>query len=117
MTVWVLIAAIIAGALGAVLRYSVSRVVKAPRAVLVVNVAGSLIAGALLAVPGDLRYIVAAGFAGGLTTFSTWTVETVQLMLDGKSRAALGNVVVNVAAGLVAALLGFAITGAIVGAL
>lgn len=117
----VIAAAVIAGALGAVARYGITRAVAArlpaeqlPRAVLIVNIAGSVIAGAMIGLPGDLQYVLVAGFAGGLTTFSTWTVETVQQMLDGRGNAAFGNVVLNLAAGLIAAVVAYAITAAIV---
>jgi CrcB protein len=124
MSVWVVAVAIVAGGLGAVTRYGVTRVVarrvpaaQLTRAVLIVNVTGSLIAGALIGLPGELQYVLVAGFAGGLTTFSTWTVETVQESLAGRSQAAAGNVVINLAAGLIAAVLAYAITGAIVAGL
>ena len=124
MSAWVVVAAVVAGALGALARYGVTRVVAArlpadrlSRAVLIVNVAGSVIAGALLAVPGDLQYIVVGGFCGGLTTFSTWSVETVQLFVDGKSSNAIGNVVVNLAAGTLGAVVAFVTTGLVVVAL
>ena len=55
------------------------------------------------ALDGDLRLILVTGFCGGLTTFSTWTVETVELMDGGRWRAAILNVVVTVALGLAAA--------------
>ncbi|HEV7741413.1 MAG TPA: CrcB family protein [Pseudolysinimonas sp.] len=117
MTAWVVAAAVVAGALGAVARYGVTRAVarrlpsaQLPRAVLFVNVAGSVIAGVLLALPGDLQYILVAGFAGGLTTFSTWSVETIQQAMGGRSQAAVGNVVINLAAGLIGAVLAYAIT-------
>lgn len=118
MSTWVVIAAVVAGAIGALARYGVTRVVaarlpaaKLSRAVLIVNVAGSVIAGVMLAIPGDLQYVVVGGLCGGLTTFSTWSVETIQLMLDGKSQAAVGNVVVNLAAGIIGAVLAFVVTG------
>ena len=124
MSGWVVAVAVIAGGLGAVTRYAVTRVVarrasatQLTRAVLIVNVTGSLIAGALIGLPGDAQYVLVAGFAGGLTTFSTWSVETVQESLAGRSQAAVGNVVINLAAGLIAAVLAYAITGAIVVAL
>jgi CrcB protein len=112
------IAAVVAGAVGALARYGVTRFVAArlpadrlSRAVLIVNVTGSVIAGVMLAIPGDLQYVVVGGFCGGLTTFSTWSVETIQLMLEGKSQAAVGNVVVNLAAGIIGAVLAFVVTG------
>jgi CrcB protein len=124
MSVWVVTAAIVAGALGAVLRYGITVIVgkrvppeRLTRAVLIANVTGSVIAGTLLAVPGDLQYIVVGGFCGGLTTFSTWSVETVQLAMKGRSDAAVGNVVVNLAAGVIGAVLGFAATGLVLGML
>lgn len=121
MSTWVVFAAVVAGAIGALARYGVTRLVAArlpadrlSRAVLIVNVVGSLIAGVMLAIPGDLQYIVVGGFCGGLTTFSTWSVETIQLMLDGRSQAAVGNVVVNLAAGIISAVLAFVVTGFLV---
>lgn len=121
MTVWIVAAALVAGGAGAVVRYGVTRALarraqaaQLTRAVLIVNVAGSLLAGALIGLPGDAQYVLAAGFAGGLTTFSTWTVETMQETMAGRSNAAVGNVVINLAAGLIAAVLAYAVTGAIV---
>ena len=110
-----LIAAVLgAGAIGAVLRYSLSRAFPVrpghlPGGILIVNVVGSGVAGALIglaeraALDGDLRLILVTGFCGGLTTFSTWTVETVELMDGGRWRAAILNVVVTFALGLAAA--------------
>jgi len=121
MTPLIIAAAIVAGALAATARYGVTRLVarrlppeKLTRAVLIVNVLGCVIAGVAIAFPGELQYVLLSGFAGGLTTFSTWTVETTQLMIDGKSNAAVGNVVLNLAVGLIAAVLAYAITSAIV---
>jgi len=38
--------------------------------------------------------------AGGLTTFSTWSVETVQLVLDGRWRTAVTSVALNLVVGV-----------------
>jgi CrcB protein len=101
-------AVLVAGALGAVIRYLVSRWLATPVAVLVVNVVGSAIGGALLATTsGDLRLVLLTGFCGGLTTFSTFTVETVQLVLDGKSRTAFLSVAANLVLGIGAAAIGY----------
>jgi CrcB protein len=114
MTPLVVVAAVVAGGLGAVVRYAITRAVPRPtRAVLVANIAGSALAGIAIAFPSDVQYIVLSGFAGGLTTFSTWSVETVQLMNDGKSNTAVGNVVLNLAVGLVAAVIAYGVTLAI----
>jgi CrcB protein len=104
----IVVAVLGAGALGAVIRYLVSRWLATPAAVLVVNVAGSAIGGVLLATTsGDLRLVLLTGFCGGLTTFSTFTVETVQLVLDGKSRVAVLSVAANLVFGFGAAVVGY----------
>ena len=86
MTPPTVVLVLVAGALGAVLRYLVGRAgAKAvwPWPVLLVNVAGSLVAG--FAVHTDLALIAVTGFAGGLTTFSTLSVETAGLALNRSS--------------------------------
>ncbi|MDQ2661874.1 MAG: fluoride efflux transporter CrcB [Actinomycetota bacterium] len=114
LTPLVLIAVLGAGAVGAVLRYTLSRALPVrpghlPGGILIVNIAGSAIAGALIglaeraAVDGDVRLILITGFCGGLTTFSTWTVETIELLNGGRWRAAVLNVVLTITLGLGAA--------------
>ncbi|MEP6482294.1 MAG: CrcB family protein, partial [Rhodoglobus sp.] len=95
------IAAVLAGAVAAGARWTVSRWVRAPWGVLAVNVVGSGIGGVVLglaqrgAVSGDIRLVLIGGLCGGLTTFSTWSVETVQLVQDGKWRTAALSVGAN----------------------
>lgn len=108
----VLLAVAVGGALGAGLRHLVSTSLagrgRIPWGVLVVNVVGSFIAGLALGLPLDptAKLIVLTGFCGGLTTFSTVAVDTVQLVLAGKHRAAASSLSLNVALGIPAALLG-----------
>ncbi len=110
----VVVAVLVAGAVGAVLRYALSRAFPVrpghlPGGILIVNVVGSGVAGALIglaervALDGDLRLILVTGFCGGLTTFSTWTVETIELLDGGRWRAATLNVVVTLVLGIGAA--------------
>ncbi len=104
---------LVAGALGALARYAISlafvRATRFPRAVLVVNVAGSLLGGAVLALTdwgvadSTVSLILVTGIAGGLTTFSTWSVETLQFVLSGRWRTAVANVIINLVLGLGAA--------------
>jgi CrcB protein len=108
MTPLLAVAVIAAGAFGALARYLIGRAgAKAawPWPVLLVNVVGSLVAG--VALQTDLALIVATGFAGGLTTFSTFSVETVQLVGQGRWRAAAASVALNLALGLAAATAGW----------
>ena len=119
MTPLVFLAVAVGGALGAVLRQLASVSLagrgRIPWGVLVVNVVGSFVAGLALALPLDptWKLIVLSGFCGGLTTFSTLSVETVQLVLDGKGRAAALSVTLNLALGVPTALLGLALGGVV----
>lgn len=106
-----------AGAAGAVLRFLVARAFAARPvvAVLIVNVVGSAIGGAVLAlaqsggVSDDIRLILLTGFCGGLTTFSTLGVETVQLVLGGKARFAALSMLANLVLGIGVAALAYAL--------
>jgi CrcB protein len=102
---------LVAGALGGLGRYALSRALPVrpghlPGGILIANVVGSAFAGVLLglaeraAIGEDLRLILLTGFCGGLTTFSTWNVETIELATGGRWRAAVLNVAVTLALGL-----------------
>lgn len=102
---------LVAGTLGALLRYSVTRAfvgrpARLPWAVLIVNIVGSLVAGIAVAFgfsgQPEAQQIALSGFAGGLTTFSTFSTETVQLALERRARTAIVSVLANLIAGLVA---------------
>jgi CrcB protein len=62
----------------------------------------------------NLRSLLAVGFLGGYTTFSTFTFESLRLVADGELlRAAisvLGNVVLGLAAAYLGILLGRAVS-------
>ena len=114
----VVAAVLVAGAVGAMLRYALSRALPVrpghlPGGILIVNVVGSALAGALIglaeraAIDGDLRLVLVTGFCGGLTTFSTWSVETIELVDGGRWRAAILNVVMTLVLGIAAAVGGY----------
>ena len=126
MSALVVVIALAAGALGALLRYGTTQLFARrggtlPWAVLVVNAVGSLIGGLVLglvtthAVGADVQLIVVGGLAGGLTTFSTFSVETVQLVLAGRWRTAALSVGANLVLGIAAAVVGFAVVGGFAG--
>jgi CrcB protein len=112
-TVLAAIAAVLAGGVASVLRYLVSVLLggrgSLQWAVLVVNVVGSALGGAVLGLAqsgllsADLRLILLGGVAGGLTTFSTWSVETVELALRGQWYRAALNVGLNLGIGVLVA--------------
>lgn len=103
-----------AGALGALVRYGTTllarrRPARLPWAVLAVNVAGSLVAGMAAAAPvgSEVRAILVLGFAGALTTFSTLSVETIELVLERRAKLAIASVALNLVLGIGAAALGW----------
>ncbi|MBB5633237.1 CrcB protein [Cryobacterium mesophilum] len=109
-----------AGGVAAVARYLLSvataRVSKAesfPWAVLIVNVVGSGLGGVVLglarhaALSPDIQLIVLTGVCGGLTTFSTFSVETIQLLTHGRWRAACLSVGLNLVVGIGACTAGY----------
>lgn len=113
----VVLATLLAGAAGAVLRWMVSRAFAAQRfpwAVLAVNMVGSALGGALvgLAVDDATRLILLTGLCGGLTTFSTLSVETIQLVLAKRTGTAALSIALNLIAGLGTAAAAFTIASA-----
>jgi CrcB protein len=119
----IIVGAAIAGAVASVARYLVSLVFakrgSLPWAVFIVNVVGSAIGGtaaglsATGAISSDLHLVIIGGVAGGLTTFSTWSVETIQLVNEGKWRTAVASVAANLLVGLAVASLAYALASAI----
>ena len=107
------------GGAGAVLRHLVARWSAAagvgafPLGTVAVNVVGSLILGAVVgsaSPPGWVLALVGTGLCGGLTTFSTFALETVRLGGAGDRRTAVAYVSVSVLGALAAAATGFALT-------
>jgi len=105
------------GALGSALRALVGHLVQTrfPWGTLLVNVAGSLLIGWLMARLGALEPPQAArvqaslvvGFCGGFTTFSTFSWQTLDQMLRGQWGVAAANILLSVTLCLVAVWLGF----------
>ena len=96
-------------AVGAPLRFLLARVLDArfPWGTLLVNLAGSLALGALAgaAVSGRPMALLGTGFCGGLTTYSSFAVQSVGLGRASRPRGA-AYVVATVAGCLLAAALG-----------
>lgn len=99
-------------AAGAVLRYLTGRALRRafPWATLLVNVVGSFVLGAVAGASPSVAALVGTGFCGGLTTFSTFSWETVALVEEGKAGQALANVATSLVAGVAAAGLGYWLT-------
>ncbi|MFB7331230.1 fluoride efflux transporter CrcB [Streptomyces adustus] len=113
---WVLV--VIGGMVGAPLRYLTDRAVQSrhdsvfPWGTFAVNVVGCLILGLLTGaatagVAGPhLQLLLGTGLCGALTTYSTFSYETLRLAETGAGFYALANIVASVTAGLGAAWAG-----------
>lgn len=110
---------VLTGALGAAARYYAGGMVQRraaarfPLGTFAVNLTGAFAAGlaAGAAAPGSAVRILALGFLGGFTTFSTWAVETlVAYGGQGRLRASVEGVVM-LAGGIALCALGYTIAG------
>ncbi|WP_226022192.1 fluoride efflux transporter FluC [Halomicrobium salinisoli] len=100
------------GVAGAVARHLVAAAVERNQwDTLTVNVLGSFLLGALVAVPAGESLLLAAGtgFCGAFTTFSSFAVDTVRLAETGRPRRAALNAAGTLAAALIAVALGGAV--------
>lgn len=122
----VVVAVALGGALGALARYGLDRVIERrsfavfPWSTFTINASGCLLIGVVIAAlvdrhhtPQWLRLGLAMGVLGGYTTFSTFAQETLDLLEEGNVGIALayaaGSVAVGVAAVFVGMLIGRAL--------
>ncbi|MDG6108476.1 fluoride efflux transporter CrcB [Dactylosporangium aurantiacum] len=109
-----LLLVLLGGAVGAPVRYLADRALKdrAPLGTFIVNVAGSALLGVLIgagdALPATVKTLVGTGFCGALTTYSTFSLETLMLVEAGRARRAALYATASLALGLAAAATGFA---------
>lgn len=102
------------GALGALARYGVGLALPHsggtfPLGTFLINVAGCLLIGALIVVVTEwtqahvlVRPFLVTGILGGFTTFSTWAVDSEQLLATGHAGPAAANIAGTLAAALAA---------------
>lgn len=114
------------GALGSLARWGVGRLIlhdtgQLPWSTLVENVAGAFVLGALMVLllevwpPSRLvRPFLGVGVLGGFTTFSTYMLDTQDLLRAGRPGAALGYLFATLLLGLVASWAGVALTRGVV---
>lgn len=111
----------VGGALGASLRYVVDRWVqdrhrlRFPLGTLGVNLAGCFVLGVVAGGvahagwPDHVQALVGTGLCGGLTTFSTFSVETVQLLAGRLAIRAISYLILSVGLGVALAAVGWAL--------
>ncbi|MEE4291498.1 MAG: fluoride efflux transporter CrcB [Cycloclasticus sp.] len=110
------------GSIGAVMRFFVSTGIYSwlgkdfPYGTLAVNVIGSLLMGLLyelflqrLSVSPEVRALLLVGFLGAFTTFSTFSIETINLIEQGDVLKAITNVLASVILCVLAAWIGLQI--------
>jgi fluoride exporter len=113
-TVLVWAGVVLIGGVGSVTRFVVDRAIARrvarpfPFGTLTVNISGAALLGFLggLALSKDAALLTGTAFVGAYTTFSTWMLETQRLGEERQTWAAVANIVVSVALGMAAALLG-----------
>jgi CrcB protein len=108
----------VAGACGALVRYLLGRFIAErsdgvfPWGTFTINLSGAFLIGLLFALAGQklltpwLQIILATGFLGGYTTFSTMSWEGLQLARGGSTRQSILYLSSSAALGLLAAALG-----------
>lgn len=116
------IAIFIGGGLGSIVRYLISTLLRTysidfPLATLSVNIIGSLILGFTIALfwnkvsdslffHDTVKLAITVGFCGGLTTFSTFSWETFDLIKNGEYLLALIYTVISILVCVLAISLG-----------
>lgn len=95
------------GGFGAVTRYILAKNIQGlinhiyPLGTLFVNASGSFLIGFLffffenIILPGDIKSFLTIGFLGAYTTFSTYSLETINFFRDGEFKVGLINVFLN----------------------
>jgi fluoride exporter len=114
--------------IGGMLRYYISDFVQKnssslfPFGTLTVNIIGSFLIGLILfyldsikMITAEMRLFLTVGLCGGLTTFSTFSFETIKLIQDSEYLLAGTNVLLNVLVTLLAVLLAALISKLLIG--
>jgi len=105
------------GGIGSMLRYLVWYAFKStefPVPTFIVNIVGSLAIGMVIglslkepAISGNWKLFLATGICGGFTTFSAFSMENLQLIIDGKFLQSVFYITLSLFLGIAAAWGGF----------
>ena len=113
----------VGGMVGSVLRYLMGQIPIQgsggfPVVTLLINLIGSFLIGVITALAGrstaldpHLLLLLKVGLCGGFTTFSTFALETEQLLQNGRIAIGITYAVASVVVCVIAAMLGQAVVG------
>lgn len=106
----------VGGAGGALIRFALTHLFPVwrgfPLAILVANIVGSFALGVIIVVASQSEFLLlGVGLCGGLTTVSTWAMDTLTLGRSGAPGVAAVNVVVSVGASVGAGAIGMVLAG------
>lgn len=124
--IWNLLAIFLGGGLGATCRYGFSELIYRytdnpfPYGILACNIVGSLLMGMAAMLITEkfnmapiFRYTIMVGFLGGFTTFSSFSLDTIQLFQQGAWQRAVLYIVLSVVLCLIATIIGIFIANKI----
>ena len=118
--IWTIVAISLGASLGAILRWVLGMRLNGlyppiPMGTLASNMIGGYVVGVAVAyfamrpdMPREWKLFVITGFCGGLTTFSTFSAEVVDLLQQGAFGAGISTIALHVAGSLCMTLLGLA---------
>lgn len=118
MKVLLLVAA--GGFLGAISRFGLNNFIQArhnnpfPFGTFIINVTGSFLLGLLFAcrqLSPEVFFFLGTGFMGAYTTFSTYQLEAVELIRQGRAITSLIYLVISVVIGIMFAYIGYLLGG------
>ena len=110
----------VGGGLGSIFRYAISSWSKSltsfPFGTLSINAIGSFLIGILMGIAAtdgkmqaSWQLFLATGLCGGFTTFSAFSIETIQLFQEGRSTLAFMYILTSILFGLIMSWGGYAL--------